>query len=141
VLPVVSNTLLPRVDASAAVTISDAYQAGGAGRVIFLRSLGGAVSRVPADETAFGHRDIEAMAVTAAFLPLDASPEMITAAARPADAIAAHGVGAYAGFLGSESPDDVKRIYPAETLARLTEVKRAYDPDNVFRHNFNIAPR
>jgi hypothetical protein len=140
VLPVVSNTLVPRIDASTVAAISDAYQGGGSGRVIFLRSLGGAMSRVPADSTAFGHRDIEAMVVTAAFLPLDASPEMIAEASEPAEALAAHGVGAYAGFLGSESPNDVERMYPAEALTRLTEVKRAYDPDNVFRHNFNIAP-
>ena len=37
-------------------------------------------------------------------------------------------------------PEDVARIYPAATLERLREVKRAYDPDNVFRTNFNITP-
>jgi FAD/FMN-containing dehydrogenase len=36
--------------------------------------------------------------------------------------------------------EDLAAAYPPDTLARLAEVKRAYDPDNVFRRNLNIEP-
>jgi FAD/FMN-containing dehydrogenase len=140
VLPVVSNTMLRAVDDAVADTIAQAYDGGAAGRVVFLRALGGAMSRVAPDATAFAHRDVEAMAVTAAFLPLDASAELIAQASEPANAVAAHGVGAYAGFLGSNTPADVERLFPPETHRRLQEVKRTYDPTNLFRLNFNVAP-
>ena len=34
----------------------------------------------------------------------------------------------------------VRRAYPAATLERLAEVKRQYDPDNLFRLNLNVSP-
>ena len=49
--------------------------------------------------------------------------------------------GVYLNFLGSE--EDAERIvagWGAENYARLQEVKRAFDPHNVFCNNHNIAP-
>jgi FAD/FMN-containing dehydrogenase len=118
-------------------------EAGASGRSPFIavRSVGGAVSRVPDDATAYAHRQAELMFVTTT-----AGPEPVIQAARPAlDAIwaslAPHVNGAYANFLASATQEDVAAIYPAETYQRLAAVKRQYDPGNLFARNHNIRPQ
>ncbi len=108
---------------------------------IAVRSLGGAVSRVPGDATAYAHRQAELMFVTTA-----AGPKPVIEAARPAlDAIwerlAPHVDGAYANFLASATEEDVAAIYPTQTYKRLAAVKRHYDPGNLFARNHNIRPQ
>lgn len=137
-LPVVGNTLVETVDQAVISAIATAYAGGG--RVVFLRSLGGAVRRVPSDATAYAHRSAEAMIVSAAFLPLDATPGQIESAKAVWRTIGAHGTGSYAGFLGSDTEDDLAALWPDETRRRLADVKRTWDPDNTFRRNFNVAP-
>jgi FAD/FMN-containing dehydrogenase len=105
---------------------------------IGLRSVSGAVSRVPNDATAYSHRRAELMLMT-----LTAGPEPTVAAAAPAlDAIwarlAPHVTGAYANFLTSATEADVAAIYPPETFRRLAAVKRKYDPGNLFARNHNV---
>jgi FAD/FMN-containing dehydrogenase len=105
---------------------------------IAVRSVGGAVSRVPADATAYAHRQAELMVVT-----FTAGPAPAVAAARPAleaiwERLGPHVNGAYANFLASATEDDVAAIYPAQTYKRLTAVKRRYDPGNLFSRNHNI---
>ena len=39
-----------------------------------------------------------------------------------------------------EGEAGVRRAYDAAKLARLAELKRRYDPDNVFHLNSNIKP-
>jgi hypothetical protein len=51
--------------------------------------------------------------------------------------------GRYVNFLGRDDGDARSRalaVYGPDKLARLTEIKRRYDPDNVFRINHNIPP-
>jgi FAD/FMN-containing dehydrogenase len=140
ILPVIGNTLLDELSAECIDAIAAAYADGTAGRVVFLRSLGGAVGRVEPDATAFAHRSAQTLVVSAKFLPLDADVDAVAAARAEWETIGRHGIGAYAGFLGSDTDADIASLWPAETLARLTEVKRAWDPDNVFRRNFNVRP-
>lgn len=105
-----------------------------------VRSLGGAVSRVPDDATAYAHRRAELMIVTTV-----AGPEQVVEAARPGlDAVwarlAPHVDGAYANFLTSATDEDVHAIYPPATYRRLAAVKRRYDPENLFAGNHNVRP-
>ncbi|MET9243188.1 FAD-binding oxidoreductase [Nonomuraea sp. NPDC003709] len=108
---------------------------------IAVRSVGGAVSRVPADATAYAHRRAELMFVTTTL-----GPGPVVEAARPAlEAIwarlAPHADGAYANFLASATEEDVAAVYPTGTYERLAAVKRQYDPGNLFAHNHNIRPQ
>jgi len=56
------------------------------------------------------------------------------------DALKPHGTGeAYTNFLGGDELDRVQAAY-GPNLPRLVEIKRRWDPDNVFRGNLNIRP-
>ncbi|HEY3688602.1 MAG TPA: FAD-binding oxidoreductase [Streptosporangiaceae bacterium] len=117
-------------------------EAGAADGAPFLsvRSVGGAVARVPGDATAYAHRQAELMIMTTAMGPAPA-----VEAGRPGwDALwtrlAPHVTGAYANFLASATEEDVAAIYPAETYARLAAVKRRYDPADLFAGNHNVRP-
>ena len=108
--------------------------------VISVRSVGGAVSRVADDATAYAHRQAELMFATTTI-----GPAPVIEAGRPAlEAIwarlAPHANGAYANFLSSAAEDDVAAVYPAETYQRLAAVKREYDPGNLFARNHNVRP-
>lgn len=138
VLPVVGNTFVEAVDDDLVSAVTAAYAAGG--RVVFLRSLGGAVGRVAPDATAFAHRSAEVLVVSAAFLPLDATPDQLDSARAVWRGIGDQGIGSYAGFLGSDTEEDLASLWPAETRERLVAVKRTWDPDNTFRRNFNVSP-
>jgi FAD/FMN-containing dehydrogenase len=108
---------------------------------IAVRSVGGAVSRVPGDATAYAHRQAELMVVTTT-----AGPKPAVEAARPAleaiwKRLTPHVTGAYANFLTSATDEDLAAIYPAQARRRLAAVKRRYDPANLFARNHNIRPR
>jgi FAD/FMN-containing dehydrogenase len=48
--------------------------------------------------------------------------------------------GAYVNFLGDDGPERIREAYPGPTWDRLVQVKRRYDPDNLFRLNHNVDP-
>jgi FAD/FMN-containing dehydrogenase len=140
---VVAHTMfVDTVDREVAGTILEHLQASDAAmRAVQLRVLGGAMARVPVEATAFAHRHSRIMANVAAFYdgPADrdrhqAWVDGLAAALHQSDD------GAYVNFLGDEGPDRVRQAYPGPTWDRLVEVKRRYDPDNLFRLNQNIPP-
>jgi hypothetical protein len=57
-----------------------------------------------------------------------------------AAALGGGGPGAYVNFLADEGTGRVREAYPGATWDRLVDVKRRYDPGNVFRLNQNIPP-
>jgi Berberine and berberine like len=110
-------------------------------RVAQIRVLGGAMARVPAEATAFAHRSARTMVNVAAFYEgkeeraaREAWVDHFAAALRQGEG------GAYVGFLGEEGEERVREAYPEATWDRLAEIKRRYDPSNVFRLNQNIPP-
>jgi FAD/FMN-containing dehydrogenase len=108
--------------------------------IINVRSVGGAVARVPEDATAYAHRRAELMFVTTFVGPAPAIE-----AARPElegiwENLAPHVTGAYANFLSTTNEADVAAIYPTQTRRRLAAVKQQYDPGNVFAGNHNVRP-
>jgi FAD/FMN-containing dehydrogenase len=106
-----------------------------------LRVLGGAMARVPRDATAFAHRGAKMMVnVAAMYERPEERPEHEAWVRSLAAALADEEAGVYVGFLGDDGAQGVRRAYPAVTLERLVEVKRRYDPDNLFRLNSNVPP-
>jgi FAD/FMN-containing dehydrogenase len=115
--------------------------AGAAGpAAVNIRAMGGAIGRVDAAATAFAHRDPAFMVTVGKPAPaveaLPAATEWVTTTAE------AFGIGGrgYVNFMGTATEQDVRNAYPEATLARLREVKRAYDPANLFASNHNVAP-
>ena len=107
---------------------------------ISVRSLGGAVSRVPDDATAYAHRSAELMVMIIAAGPVPAVEAMQPMVDEAWRRLAPHVDGAYANFLASATEEDVAAIYPAPAYERLVAVKRGYDPGNLFAGNHNVRP-
>lgn len=109
--------------------------------MVQIRVMGGAIARVPADATAYAHRQSSILINLIAIHP---APQLEAAAqawvARTVAAITQTDRGAYLNFLGDEGAERVRAAYPGETWDRLVEVKRRYDPANLFRGNQNIPP-
>jgi FAD/FMN-containing dehydrogenase len=105
-----------------------------------VRFLGGALADVAPDATALAWRDAEAIVHWIAFLPPDASDADVEAA-RSAWEPVGEGAELVCGtFTDDVGPEVVERMYPPATLARLRDVKRTWDPGNLFRRNHNIPP-
>ncbi len=103
--------------------------------------IDGAAARVPADATAFAYREGGWAGVVVGVDPDPANAGAITAWARDyGDALHPLSAGgAYVNFLGDEGQDRVRAAYRGN-YERLAQVKRAYDPENVFHVNQNIPP-
>jgi len=97
-----------------------------------IRSMGGAVSDVPVEATAFGSRSAN-FEVTAA----GTNQEHLN---NVWDTLRPYFSGLSFSFDTDLRPERLQEAFPPKTLERLRELKLRYDPDNVFRDNFNILP-
>ena len=139
---VARTMFIDRVDGDTAATIMRWLESSDASmRAAQLRVLGGAMARVPADATAFAHRASRIMVNVAAFYE---GPDDRVAREAWVDGFAAAlhqgDDGAYVNFLSDEGPARIRQAYPGTTWDRLVEIKRRYDPENLFRLNQNIPP-
>jgi FAD/FMN-containing dehydrogenase len=136
---VVRNTLVRSLDDDVVAAIIRVH-ATPTPSAVSVRALGGAFGRVPADATAFAHRDAEAMVVCGLMLPATTSDDDVVDALAPWYDVADLGLGTYVNFQGSATAADVAAAYPPATYARLAAVKRAYDPGHLFSGAHDVEP-
>jgi len=103
--------------------------------------INGACHDVAPDATAFGHRDATFAIVIAGMWPDPAENTANTAWVKDYFG-AIEGFGQGGGYINFLSQDDQPQtpVNYGANYARLREVKRAYDPGNVFHINQNITP-
>ncbi|HEY3334025.1 MAG TPA: FAD-binding oxidoreductase [Candidatus Limnocylindrales bacterium] len=105
-------------------------------------AMGGAIARTAEDVTAFAGRGA-AFDLSADSTWDDASlDEANRDWVRRAMAVVEPDLtlGRYANENADVGPEETRLLYGDAKLARLAALKRAWDPDNVFRRNHNVAP-
>jgi FAD/FMN-containing dehydrogenase len=110
-----------------------------------IEQMGGAVSRVAPEETAFAHRErpynFLCLGVTADAAEAQAC---VSWARRFWEAMQpSSSGGVYVNYLGAESDegaDRVREAYGSAKYGQLSALKAQYDPGNLFRLNQNIRP-
>ncbi len=108
---------------------------------IFFGAIGGATTKPPPDATAYAHRDTRfVMNVHGRWDDAKDDERCIRWARDFFEASAPYaGSGVYVNFLTADEGDRVAAAY-GPNYDRLAQVKRKYDPDNLFRVNQNIRP-
>jgi FAD/FMN-containing dehydrogenase len=108
---------------------------------IHLHQLGGAISRVPSEATAFGHRDaayvLNIIGTWADPGETDQDIQWVRDFWAP---LQRYSRGVYVNFTGEEGDEVVRSAYDANAYDRLVALKQKYDPSNFFRLNQNIKP-
>jgi hypothetical protein len=106
-----------------------------------LYPIDGATARVPGDATAFAYRDGGWAGVIVGVDPDPANAGAITQWTKDywEELHPTSAGGAYVNFMMDEGQDRVKASYKGN-YDRLAQVKRRYDPENVFHINQNIRP-
>ncbi len=111
--------------------------------LIAIWHIGGAMSRISDEETAFmGRQSSYLFSVDAIWTGEENSEKVISYAREFLDDLKAYSPGGlYVNFsgLGEEGEDLVKEAY-GDNYKRLASVKSSFDPDNFFHLNQNIKP-
>jgi FAD/FMN-containing dehydrogenase len=103
--------------------------------------LGGAISRVGDDETAYhGRRAAHTFNINATTASSDGFAEEREWSRSFWTALSPYHSSVYVNFLMEEGQQRVRDAYGAAKYNRLRLLKQLYDPDNFFRLNQNIAP-
>jgi FAD/FMN-containing dehydrogenase len=108
---------------------------------IFISYLKGAATRVPTDATAYAHRNAKfIMNVHARWEDAkddDTCRDWARAFFKASTPYAS--AGAYVNFMTGDEGNTEATAY-GSNYSRLTQIKKQYDPDNVFHINHNIKP-
>lgn len=102
--------------------------------LIYIRTLGGAIARVPEEESAFAHRSASFnISVDASWSDPALDDTAIDWARSAWDALAPYSTGGvYVNFAGLGDEGDLRQATLGRSAQRLDEVRHAYDPDGVF---------
>nr|WP_321112743.1 FAD-binding oxidoreductase [Halorussus salinisoli] len=108
---------------------------------VFFEWMGGAIARADPDATAFPHRDATVSFTVAPKWTDPAMDEELTDWAREFfEATAPYATDdVYVNYLSDDEQERAKAAY-GDHYDRLIELKRKYDPENVFRTNQNLDP-
>ncbi|HET7018178.1 MAG TPA: FAD-binding oxidoreductase [Streptosporangiaceae bacterium] len=117
---------------------SDAWSMRNRRSYTIMFQLGGALARPDPDATAFGGRHGFAVNINAVWDSTESDDVAWVNASW--EALRPSSAGVYVNFLDDEPADRVRAAYSPAAYRRLVQVKRRYDPDNVFRANHNIDP-
>ena len=109
---------------------------------VHIYPINGACHRVAADATAFAYRDATFATVIAGMWPDPAHNDANVKWVREYyEATAPHSEeGGYVNFMAGDDQSRVRVNY-RDNYGRLVDVKRKYDPENLFHLNHNILPR
>lgn len=126
---------------TAQIMLDHLYQSTADIRIAEFRVLGGAMARVPADATAFGHRSSRIMAsFIAQYLNRDEAAVHHAWVDRAAADLKQGEGSVYVNFASDSGEAGVQASYPQAIRERLALIKAKYDPTNLFRSNHNIRP-
>jgi FAD/FMN-containing dehydrogenase len=109
---------------------------------VLIEHFHGAVTRVRPTETAVPHRDAGwNLLIPSVWTDPSHSGTNIAWSRETFAALRPHfGRGRWLNYLGDDQEEEAIRAAYGPNYERLREVKRRYDPDNVFHLNHNIAP-
>ncbi|MBF8289465.1 MAG: FAD-linked oxidoreductase [Chloroflexi bacterium] len=139
------NASFDRLDDAMIEAIVEHCGAQSFGTAADLHHMGGAFGRVPEDATAFPNRAAAFwLNIYGFWADADDDAARVGWVKGFSDAMQPHAMaGQYVNFLGQEDANahgKALAAYGKAKLDRLTDVKRRYDPENLFRINHNIPP-
>jgi FAD/FMN-containing dehydrogenase len=108
---------------------------------VFIAQIGGAMARIPGNATAYPNRDAHfTMNVHTRWQDKAQDASCIAWARHLFEATAPFASDSvYVNFMPEDEGDRVEKAY-GTNYRRLAEIKRRYDPANLFRMNQNIRP-
>ncbi|MGO4571692.1 FAD-binding oxidoreductase [Microvirga sp. 2TAF3] len=136
-----SHDLTELSDATIEILIDAVRQLPGPECEIFIGHVGGAAGRIATDATAFPQRNSHfVMNVHSRWREPEMDRSGVGWARNVFEAIKPYAAGtAYINFMPADELDRVEAAYGGN-YQRLAEVKRRYDPQNMFRMNQNVRP-
>lgn len=135
------NYVKELTDDAIAVHVQHGPKAPTVSSTMHLYPIDGAPQRVPADATAFGHRDANwSMVILSGWDDPADDAANVQWVRDYSDALAPYSQeGGYVNFMSADDENRTAANYGAN-FDRLVAIKRKYDPENVFHVNQNIKP-